>query len=447
MQHKQWSNPALWTWLLSLVLWGCRGLPFQLADGEGGAGGAETPTVESCEPANGAYPGPDCGVFVAAGGTGDGTPQAPFGSLNAALASGQTIYVCGEQLDEAVVIAGEATIYGGLSCGTWAYDESARTELTAPAGSVPLEIASAAALRIEGFRVAARSAVEPSGSSIAVIAQEGSQVEFVRCDLLAGNAAAGSDGAAGAVGENGEDGAPASSTAGGTGGLSSCGGAGGKGGNAGTGAIAKGSSGQPSSQQNGGAAGCTAGLAGQAGEDGAAAAPTAAGGSIDEQGYLPPQGSKGTNGASAGGGGGGGGLQGAGGGGGGAGGCAGEAGEPGGSGGSSMVVVSLGSALKFQDSTAVVGLGGDAGLGGEGGSPGMPGTPSAGFGSACSGGMGGVAGRGGDGAEGAGGHAVVIAYTGGEPSLNGLQVTPPNAEQAGKALSGENGTAAIALAF
>ena len=61
--------------------------------------------------------------------------------------------------------------------------------------------------------------------------------------------------------------------------------------------------------------------------------------------------------------------------------------------------------------------------------------------------MGGSAGRGGDGAEGAGGHAVVVAYVGVEPSLNGLQVTPPDAEQAGEASSGEDGTAAIALAF
>ncbi len=446
MQHKQRFNSALLTWLLALMLWGCRGLPFQLGDGEGGAGG-EAPSSESCTPEEGAYPGPECGVFVQAGATGDGTPEAPFGSLNAALASGQVVYVCGEQLDEAVVIAGQATIYGGLACGSWAYDLAARTELTAPAGQVPLVIAADAVLSMAGFRVAARSAVEPSGSSIAVLANTGSTVEFVRCDLLAGNAAAGSPGMAGAAGEDGEDGALASSTAGGTGGLSSCGGAGGKGGNAGTGAIAKGSSGQPSSQQNGGAAGCTAGLAGQAGEDGAAATPTAAGGSISEEGYLPPQGAQGSNGTSAGGGGGGGGLQGAGGGGGGAGACGGQAGQPGGSGGSSFVLVSLESTLKFEDSTAVVGLGGDAGLGGDGGEPGAPGTPSSGFGSACSGGMGGSAGRGGDGAEGAGGHAVVVAYVGVEPSLNGLQVTPPDAEQAGDAVSGEVGTAAIALAF
>ena len=57
MQHKQRFNSALLTWLLALILWGCRGLPFQVGDGEGGAGG-EAPSSESCKPEDGAYPGP-----------------------------------------------------------------------------------------------------------------------------------------------------------------------------------------------------------------------------------------------------------------------------------------------------------------------------------------------------------------------------------------------------
>ena len=428
---------------LSTLSTGCRGAEFRLAEG----GGGSAPDTESCVPEPDSKVGADCGVFVRPGAAGDGSLAAPVGSIMEALALGERIYVCGDLADESINISATAEIIGGLDCDSWAYDLDVRTELTAPAGQIPISIAPDATVIMSGFRIASRNALLDSGSSIAVIAQQGSSVSFERCDIVAGNASAGADGAPGVPGEPGEEGEPGTPSAGGTGGLSSCLSEGGKGGNAGTSPTANGSTGLPAEQGNGGDLGCTMGGSGVPGMLGDNALQFNPVPTIDATGYSSEVGESGAIGTRGGGGGGGGGIVGAGGGGGGAGGCPGAGGGPGGFGGASIAIVSLGAALSFQDSTAFVGNGGDGGVGGVGGNGGLRGSAGSGYMSACAGGDGGDGGAGGDGADGVGGPSLIVAYLGAEPSLNGLSVTAPSAGQAGQSPSGDAAPAATTLSF
>jgi hypothetical protein len=413
---------------------GCRGPEFQLAVG------VDLP--ESCEPEPDHRVGEDCGVFVLAGADGDGTLQRPFGSLEEALEVGGRIYVCGERFTGALVIADDVTLHGGLSCESFTWDLSARTELTAPAGVAPLVVRSPATLVASGLRVVAASAIEPSSSSIALIAEDGADLTLERVDLVAADGADGLEGAEGSAGENGASGNPGSATLGGTGGTSACEVAGGKGGNPGSSAASNGSSGQPLAQANGGAAGCVIGGSGDNAASGADAEPIDELGTLSVEGYVAPLGAAGEPGSPGGGAGGGGGIPGAGGGGGGAGGCGGAGGLPGGSGGASFAVVSTGAIIRFFDATASVGRGGRGARGGVGGDSGAPGTGAAGHGAACAGGVGGVGGDGGRGAAGAGGHAAIVAFTGAEIPLDGLSFEPPTAAQAGESDGGLPGLAA-----
>lgn len=418
---------------------GCRGPEFRA--------GQDVPDVESCEPAPDAKVGADCGVFVRAGAQGSGSLGAPVGSITEALSLGDRVYVCGALVDEVVRVSTDVEIFGGLDCEVWAWNEEERTELTAPAGEVPMTIASGVSASFSGLRFAARNALEASSSSIAVIAEEGADVRFERCDLVAGNAADGAEGAPGDQGDEGAPGEPGSSSVGGTGGLSSCLSEGGKGGNPGTSGTANGSSGLPVAQANGGSLGCTSGSSGFQGGAGQDADAVAAAPRIEPGGYRNELGSAGSPGMPGGGGGGGGGIVGAAGGGGGAGGCAGGGGEPGGFGGASITLISLGASVAFEDSTAIAGNGGHGARGGAGGEGGGKGAGGAGHEAACSGASGGRGGKGGSGADGVGGPAIIVAYVGAQPSLNGLDVTAPIGGQAGESPTGEPAAAAVALSF
>ena len=66
----------------------------------------------------------------------------------------------------------------------------------------------------------------------------------------------------------------------------------------------------------------------------------------------------------------------------------------------------------------------------------------------CKGGDGGVGGAGGSGGNGAGGHALIIAYSGADPSVTGLTYEPPQQSQAGLAPAGASmGVATVFLEF
>lgn len=430
------------------VVAACRGPAFQLAgESSEGGGGADTGTGGAggapnalCEPSEGATPDASCGVFVVPGvADGDGSIDAPFGSVGAALAvSADRIYVCEGSLRETVALPPATRIYGGLDCAAWSFKLAGRTELVADPGEIPLVLLPGDGAHVEGLRVTAESAVVASQSSIALLADHAT-ASITRVDLVAGNGEDGVDGQDANASVPGGDGGNGTSV-GGQGGSSSCNRGGGDGG---TGNVA-GAPGAPA-QGNGGSAGCTSGTTGVPGMSGPNGddAPI---GTLGNDGFSPGIATDGTAGSSGGGGGGGGGKTGTSGGGGGAGGCAGGAGTAGTSGGSSLAIVSLESNLTFFASTATVGFGGRGGSGGQGAtaaSGGQPGTGSSG----CSGGPGGVAGSSGRGGGGHGGHAIVLAYLGADaPSVEGLDYSTPTADQAG-AGGGIDGVAGVALDF
>ncbi len=426
-------------------------------------GGGSIPA--GCDPAQNKDAVADtCGAFVSPTGndeSGKGTKASPFKSFKRALEKNDTIYACVGQaaFTEEVVLDKKATLFGGLDCAAWTYDETKRTALTAEPDKIPLELTSAAGgSAIENFAISAKDAVTLGGSSIAVIA-EAAEVSFTRTDINAGN------------GREGEDGTkptdpvgPASSTDPtivGNDGQAACtdpsqqfggsakenavcpaasgGPIGGKGGaadtlsgsngdaNPATPKTALGGSGQPSDDM--GSWSCVVGAgaigaSGATGDPGDGAKQTEMG-TISANGYAGAAGKPGGPGLPGQGGGGGGGAKGktmcagASGGGGGAGGCGGGGGTGGKAGGASIGVVSLGATLSFDTVTIHVGIGGKGGdggggqAGGTGGKGGTGGNGSAnGLSNACDGGNGGQGGFGGKGGGGRGGHAIGIAYTG-----------------------------------
>ena len=94
--------------------------------GQGGEGGSVIPS--ECNPTEGQPIGADCGVFVKAGSTGDGTQSNPFGTIAEAttnLGSATRIYVCGgDSFDGSVELAAGTVLVGALDCTSWTYAEA-----------------------------------------------------------------------------------------------------------------------------------------------------------------------------------------------------------------------------------------------------------------------------------------------------------------------------------
>ncbi len=147
--------------------------------------------------------------------SGDGTKEAPFATIAKALASPQSgpVYLCAEVFAEAVQVKSGATIYGGLDCtADWIYSAAKKSEISPDAGMVPLVVDPLVGVVIEDVAFRAQDAAEPGGSSIAVIATTGAEVELTRCDVEAGNGKDGAVGeafamsaAAGGMGNSGND--------------------------------------------------------------------------------------------------------------------------------------------------------------------------------------------------------------------------------------------------
>ncbi|AUX26037.1 hypothetical protein SOCEGT47_065900 [Sorangium cellulosum] len=412
-----------------------------------------------------------CGVFVSSSGSDENTAtkEAPMKTLRAALALAEEngtrrVYACAEAFEEAVEVAGNVTIYGGLDCANgWGWvGREQKTTLTARAGEIPLVMRGGGAevtVRVEDVHVQARGieaedAALAGASSIAAVAEEVS-VELARCVLEAGDAAAGAEGAAyemsamgGAMGNSGGEACSAAASLGGLSVKNDCGtpedssddSFGGYGGNGGPDIGGPGVNGTPESAVNGGrgegAEVCSDGTEGTAGDAGGSGIGATGLGEISASGYTGAAGSSGTKGGTAQGGGGGGGAKGgagegkctsaesaggASGGSGGAGGCGGAGGRGGGAGGSSIALISLNAALSFEDVTLKTGRGGaggkggagqEGGEGGEGGPGGKKPEGATALNDACAGGRGGKGGPGGQGGGGRGGHAIGIAYTG-----------------------------------
>ena len=471
------------------------------AGGDGGAGGTGGTTTSdpTCVPANiGAPVSGDCGVFVSSSlGSDDtsdparGRPDKPYATIGKALAEsgGKPLYLCAESFSEAIALSEDATLYGALDCTNgangWAYvGATTKTTWTASASATPLHLVTGARATLEDVTLEAADASTAGSSSIAVIAEAGTQLDLLRCDVRAGQGANGADGdaavgtgTAGVNGDGGTDGCTSDAAqVGGSGGQLTCEGAtptnvaGGDGGNgtknmtggAGSPGIPLGSMGIAGFGQgvnvdcatdgNGGE-----GAAGMSGERGAGA-PMALG-TLSPAGYVGAPGGDGLPGKPGQGGGGGGGGKvctngkaGPSGGGGGSGGCGGAGGKGGQAGGASIGIVSLGAKLTLDAVTITTKAGGKGGSGaagqpgGTGGAGGTPGTAEAGGNpaTACVGGTGGSGGQGGKGGGGKGGPSIGVAHTGDAPSTTAATITTgaPGAGGDGEGESGKGATGA-----
>jgi hypothetical protein len=446
--------------------------------------GACIPDESACIPHHNATAIADyCGIFVSASRGNDalgGTKSAPVQTLEKAIemAKGRPVYACAETFPEAVSMPAGTRLYGGLDCADgWKYvGTTTKTTIGPAANSIPLRVhGEGQTTRIEDVRATATEPTWPGSSSIAVWVAAGTTAEFMRCEFVAGNGAAGADGESlppdsaldGAPGNVGADACSGSVFNGNPGAMSAvktCEGGemsiGGKGGDGGkiVGPPLKalaggdGEAGQPAGKYGAGGTGepdisslswCPATGSGQLGDDGAPGEPGAGAtglGTLEPYGYVGTAGAAGATGKPGQGAGGGGGAKGgtsicggfegagASGGSGGSGGCGGKGGGGGNGGGASIALVSRAAQVLLTDCTLTAVNGGDGGTGGTpqhgglGGLGGLGGTGAiSGSGSsyACDGGRGGTGGRGGLGGGGSGGPSIGIAYTGAAPEQRG----------------------------
>lgn len=434
--------------------------------GDTTGGGTTSSTGSGVSPCDDPTVGPvaeSCGVWVSASKGDDanaGTQAAPVASLNHAIELARQgtgrVYACSEYFsNEPVVLPGNIGLHGGFDCWDhWKYlGRFDRSIVAPPPDVIPLlatdsgDSSRAGESLITDFRIEAAGAVQPGGSSIAMLVRDNVTLSLYRCRVLAGNGADGINGIhdkpakPGPDGNNGADACSASATLGGaspevlceTGATSK----GGKGGDSGPMTAENGAAGEPASgnpQQ--GAAGlgekntptCTDGTDGANGVNGSFGLGATTDTLFTVDGCYGPAGKDGSPGTPGQGGGGGGARfgsaavcggaksGGAAGGSGGAGGCGGKGGTGGGPGGASIALIARNRVYGFDTILTARrgGKGGDGARGQQGGAPGgSAGHGGAGKGSlegACSGGRGGFGGDGGFGGGGKGGAAFPAAY-------------------------------------
>ena len=417
--------------LLAVLASGCSDLAGECLQDGCSSDPVQVPVA--CVPAeSGAVVGDGCGVFVSSSlgddELGDGSKAAPFGSVARALNAGASnLYLCLDGFAEAVTVSAGTNLFGGLDCGAgWSYRPGERSGIVGPADQIALTVSGAGDSRIEDVAVTAASATLPGGSSIAVLV-DGSGVDFARCDLTAGDGAAGAAGVepstAAASGGAGSPGlwsscalATSGSPGGGGGVAPSCAnglvaGGGGDGGAGSDGTF--GVAGQPGGPATIGGSGTSGAASGQTcvavagvganGNDGGAAAASEQRGTINASGYVGAPGLAGQPGAPGRGGGGGGGggacvpdaNHGPGGGGGGSGGCGGLGGAGGQAGGASIALAGVEASIVLHDCELVAGIAGAGGDGARGQSGGAGGSPGMASSLACDGAYGGFGGAGG----------------------------------------------------
>lgn len=389
----------------------------------------------------------ECGVFVQQGATGDGSKATPMGSVRDAVAKAaqqkkNRVYVCmGEYQEEVVIENAPVSIFGGLSCGDWAYDAAKRPRVSTPGqGKHALKVDGARPVQIEDMRFAARDGVTEGESSIAVFVVN-AKITVRRTEISAGQGAAGANGATPPVNARlGQTGAMATATAGANGTTcSNCtlwgrsqGGSGGQASDGGTATPGQAGTSDPPAPAAAGRDGaggvgwpelnnkCDTGYEGAPGLARQGGAGASAMGTISTHGWIPMSGAAGEAGnPGQGGGGGGGGQPGdLGGGQGGCGGCGGSGGLGGSGGGASVALLLVATEASLE---ALSLLAKDAGNGGAG-SKGENGLAGGGGGAvtlSCSGGKGGSGAGGGGGGGGAGGISVGILYQGNAPIVDG----------------------------
>jgi hypothetical protein len=412
------------------------------------------------------------GVFVSSSRGDDanpGTPDRPVKTFGRALEGldANRVYACAETFDEAIPlsISKNVEIWGGLDCDDgWRDLHKDRTILrVTPTPMDPLtenprtstigaEITANHVL-LADIEIFAAAAQDPGGSSIAVVASDGADVEICRSALVAGNGADGAMGVGAAdvaaqEGESGRDGSKACTkpiVPGGTAVITSCDDGDSVGGAGGDGSASGGGDGYPGlpeprsnpygyGQGGGGERTmpeCQNGIDGRSGTDGEDGLGAQGSGTLTVAGWTGLPGVDGKPGTRGQGGGGGGGSRGgerycgigpgggASGGSGGAGGCGGKFGEGGGFGGASLGLVAVGATVRVLQGVSITtgngGHGGNGGrgqLGGMGGAGGIGGDSTNGSLQGCAGGWGGQGGNGGNGGGGLGGPSIGIAALG-----------------------------------
>jgi hypothetical protein len=450
--------------------------------GEGSADGdgPDVVTPPGCDPVAEPTSSPLCvvtgfGVFVAAGGTGDGSKESPLGSIqkgiDLALTKGLSrVYVCKGDYRENIKLSSAISLFGGFSCSWEKADDHPRV---APDTGYALEIRSVsttsqAALVVADIEFAAAAATSPGESSISVFVNGSSDIVLRRLKVSAAAGKSGNDGPqftsnlfVGSLTGN-----PGITTAGAlkkdcacvSYGMST----GGTGGNGGTAVSVDGKVGgiggaspilptltAPFDGHGGAGATNPAGSCANGGF-GQVGAPRTGGvgakglGTISTNGWIPTSGGDGEAGNPGQGGGGGGGDclagGGGGGGGGGCGGCGGAGGRAGQGGGGSIALLAMNSSIRLDRTELRAAGGGKAGNGsvaeaaaggGGGGGGGIVG--------ACGGREGGAGAGGGGGGGGAGGASFGIAFLGKAPVVDGSPVSTAKTHDAVKELGAPGG--------
>ncbi|NUO53191.1 MAG: hypothetical protein HOV80_30455, partial [Polyangiaceae bacterium] len=272
------------------------------------ASSSSTGTPTSCTFEEGSDVGSECGVFVKAGApdTNDCSRALPCATIAEALtkvtSSNPRVFLCTSPIEEAVVLPGGVSIYGGFACSEgWAWETEDRTPWTAGPDEIPLTFDGGSLdSEVNGVDLSSADATLPGGSSVVIFANGGG-LALVNVGLAAGSGAPGDPGEAGVdgeVGENGQIGNTDETPVGGAGGASTC-----NPGGAGASVVcsptcmipAIADPGEPGPQTGGGSAGasgptsCTAGGVGTPGTAGANGTHAVGIGTIDAMGFHPPK--------------------------------------------------------------------------------------------------------------------------------------------------------------
>jgi hypothetical protein len=448
--------------------------------GEGGSSGdgggdaisdspSDVPPPDGCDPSSelSAPNAEKCvvdsyGVFVdsvAGNDSNAGTRTSPVKTISSALSKLQgkpRVYVCEGTYPEHVTVALAVSIYGGLGCGSWAYNGNKPKVVPAEPGFALKIDKVAGAASITDVEFTAAAGDQTTKSSVAAFVNSSANVTFKRVVLNASTAAQGDNAptaGGGALststpGPGTLNGNAGTATNGGPQQVCTCANAGISKGGMGGDLASAGAAGEPAQTTpsppiatgaGSTAAECNAGQNGHLGSDAPNSDP--AGkittlGSVSDQGWEPAHGNDGAPGGAGQGGGGGGGF-GGGGGSGACGGCGGEGGKGGGGGGGSIALVSNGSTISLVACALNASDGATGGTGAAGGSGitgGLRGNASGTGG--CLGGNGGRGGDGGAGGGGAGGVSIGVAFKGTAPKLDDATTT---AIKLGASKNGGNG--------
>lgn len=147
------------------------------------------------------------GVFVAPNGNdaADGSLERPLATIQAGIELGKQVgkrvYVCTGTYHEALVLADSISVIGGLDCSgsdkRWRTG-AARTRVESPTSPAIRANDIVTATRIEGLDIVAPNAIEPSSSSIGLLATHANALVVAASKITAGTAANGTDGTEGA---------------------------------------------------------------------------------------------------------------------------------------------------------------------------------------------------------------------------------------------------------